>query len=144
MENIMIGDLVKLHCFDKSVITIKVTEIHENILYGKSSSGSHWGNKNDIGPIPITPDILEKNGFTLRYDGWIWCSEYDNEYQNYIFIQFRKGGEDGIGVRKCEINFLNKVQAMFRDIQYVHQLQQVLRICGIKKDIVIDDHENAD
>lgn len=93
--------------------------------------------EDSIEPVPISPEVLVRSGFTLRFDGWLWCAEDGNEDQDYIFIQFRKGGEDGFGVRKCEINFFNKAQAVFRNIQYVHQLQQLLRLVGV--DIIVRD-----
>lgn len=65
-----------------------------------------------ISPIPITPEILEKNGWAL------W--EIEGEYKGVISIYGREapfGVFDGI-----EINF-------------VHQLQHALRLCGIDKTI---------
>jgi len=85
-----------------------------------------------IEPIPITPEILEKNGFELKPDGWIWCKDDGNEEQNYIFIQFRKGCDE---VRTVELNFVGKVQGTFRQVQDVHELQNLLNVCRIKKEI---------
>lgn len=87
-----------------------------------------------IKPIPLTPEILEKNGFVLKPDGWIWCREEGIEEQDYIFIQFRKGCDE---VRLVELNFVNKLLAKFRTIQFVHELQHVLRLCNIDKEIVL-------
>ena len=87
-----------------------------------------------IDAIPLTPEILQKNGFALKPDGWLYCEDKGNEEQDYIFIQFRKGCD---GIRICELNFIGKVQATFRQIQYVHELQHALRLCGIEKDIVL-------
>ena len=83
-------------------------------------------------PIPLTPEILEKNGFALKPDGWLWCKEEGNEDTDYIFIQFRKGCEE---VRLVELNFVNKVLAKYEQMHYVHELQHALRLCGIKKEI---------
>ena len=87
-----------------------------------------------IHPIPLTPEILEKNGFVLKPDGWIWCREEGIEEQDYIFIQFRKGYDE---VRLVELNFVNKLLAKFRTIQFVHELQHALRLCNIDKEIVL-------
>lgn len=86
----------------------------------------------EVNPIQLTPEILEKNGFILKSDGWLWCKEKGIEEQNYIFIQFRKGAEE---VRNCELNFVGRVQATYRDLHYFHQLQQALRLCNIEKEI---------
>lgn len=86
----------------------------------------------NIFPITLTPEILEKNGFILKPDGWLWCKEKGIDDKNYIFIQFRKGCDE---VRLVELNFVNKVLAKYEQIHYVHELQHALRLCGIEKDI---------
>jgi len=85
-------------------------------------------------PIPLTPEIPEKNGFVLKPDGWLWCKEKGIEDKNYIFIQFRKNCEE---VRLIELNFINKVLAKYEHMHYVHELQHALRLCGIEKEIVL-------
>lgn len=78
--------------------------------------------------IPITPEILEKIGFVLKPDGWLWCLTEGNEDQDYIFIQFRKGRQE---VRICELSFYGVAHAEFRNISDVHELQHAMRLCGI-------------
>lgn len=85
-------------------------------------------------PVPLTPEILEKNWFELKPDGWLWCKEKGIEDTNYIFIQFRKGCDE---VRLVELNFVNNVLSRFKRIKYVHELQHALRLCGIKKEIIL-------
>ena len=64
-------------------------------------------------PIPITPEILEKNGF-YEHDGY-----YTSEFFN---LHHRINNTYAIG------------DTMMR-VTYVHELQHALRLCGIKKDI---------
>ena len=87
-----------------------------------------------IEPIPLTPEILEKNGFILKTDGWLWCKEKGIDDKNYIFIQFRKGCDE---VRLLELNFVNKVLAKYEQIHYVHELQHALRLCNVNKEIIL-------
>lgn len=64
-------------------------------------------------PIPLTPEILEKNGF--RYD-------------NSPFIQ----GWCGYGL----LIYNGRVtvgQNVSMECQYVHQLQHILRLCGLNE-----------
>lgn len=82
-------------------------------------------------PIPITPEILLKNGFELKPDGWLWCKD-GNENQDYIFIQFRKGSDE---VRWCELNFWKKGQCTLKTLKYVHEFQHVLKLYEIDKEI---------
>ena len=98
---------------------------------------NQWYNRSEqfgatIQPIPLTAEILRKNGFILKPDGWLWCKEGGIDDKNYIFIQFRKGCDE---VRLVELNFVNKVLAKYEQIHYVHELQHALRLCGIEKDI---------
>lgn len=82
-------------------------------------------------PIPLTEDILVKNGFEVHPFGCEWRQEKGIDFQNYIVVYFRRNGEP----RKVELCFVNKVNTEVRDIKYVHQLQHLLRLCGIKKEI---------
>jgi hypothetical protein len=59
-----------------------------------------------IKPIPLTPEILEKNGFSR------------NGLDIALFD--RRGGDDFVGAS---------------NLQYVHELQHALKLCGIGKEI---------
>ena len=72
----------------------------------------------DIRPIPLTPEILEKNGFSNRYDG-----EDD--------LGYAQSCGTIIGIHICGKNGL--MDEMY--FKYVHELQQALRLCGIEKEI---------
>lgn len=84
----------------------------------------------DLEPIPLTPEILEKNGFKYNdeevYDDCIWS--------------------DGNIMLRLEYGFRIVVTNDFDDestnrtpfvLRYVHQLQHALRLCGIDKEIVV-------
>ena len=76
----------------------------------------------------ITPQILEKNGFELKPDGWLW-SQWGDELSNYIHIQFRKNG----GIRRVELSFINVVHCTIMNseictVDWLNQLLQLLKI----------------
>lgn len=83
-------------------------------------------------PIPITPEILEQNGFEKVEDiGFsLYCKDkngfgmYHIYYHHHYYLDI-----DGY-VR--EIGTFEGV-----NIQYIHQLQQAMRLCGITKEIKI-------
>ena len=91
---------------------------------------------NDTEPIPFTPEILEKNGFIKQnFDGWEYIHPNDStfsyidyrilwrtDYDNHLFIKKYKGSNIFATLQISRIN-------------YVHQLQQALRLCGIEKEI---------
>jgi hypothetical protein len=72
-------------------------------------------------PIPLTPEILEKNGFT---------KELDAGGLHYWFTLID-------GHTRFLIHYARGVFHWFipLDFKYVHELQHALRLCGIKKEI---------
>ena len=94
-----------------------------------------------VEPIPLTPEILEKNGFTLenkvkhpaRYI-------YNASYSNSVIVDF-DCYNNGRGAMKCILAGVGLVSNSFiriygKDI-YVHQLQHALKACEISKEIVV-------
>ena len=75
-------------------------------------------------PITLTPDILEKNGLANDPYG---CHFDEDEYMALeITVE-----EEGI---YWTINY--NEYGILR-LQYVHELQHALRLCGINKEIVV-------
>ena len=72
----------------------------------------------EIEPIPLTPEILEMNGFELR-DGFFYHMVDDNPH-HYDFKL--KNDSDGYIL---EYNTYNLI------IRYVHRLQRALRLCRL-------------
>lgn len=90
----------------------------------------------DIRPIPLTPEILEKNGFK-RDPLWHHC---DKDLDNYSIsvqlgyanrIEYIKIAEKG----KDNVIPSERTKLYLTHIKYVHQIQQALRLCGIAKEI---------
>lgn len=79
------------------------------------------GAQTDISEIPLTPEILEKNGFECR--GGLWMLPGDD-----------------IGLMQGSFSFqafayFADPRYCFCEIAFVHQLQHALRLCGIEKEI---------
>lgn len=74
-----------------------------------------------IQPIPITPEILEKNGFEENFGRW-YNSEALMEFEQY---------KDGW----CRTINCGEYSVYF--IKYVHQLQHALRLAGVGKEIEV-------
>lgn len=92
--------------------------------------------RNEIEPIPLTPEILEKNGF-IRDPLWHHC---DKDLDNYSIsvqlgyanrIEYIKIAEKG----KDNVIPSERTKLYLTHIYYVHQLQHALRLCGIEKEI---------
>lgn len=114
-----------------SMMLIKVAAVHhKKVGYHAVTHKLNWVRMDLLEPIPLTEDILKLNGFEQKNDGWLRCEDKANEFQNYIFIQYRRQGD----IRECEINYVNIVKANYLYvINYVHELQHALRLCGLNE-----------
>lgn len=119
-SELMIGDWVK---FNNSDLAHKVIAIA-----GKSIKVDkvHWYYANKFRPIPLTPEILKKNGLNL-IRGETNCFDEDRCYRVELTL-----GTDGTTRWTINLNEYNILP-----LSYVHQLQHVLRLCGIEKEIVL-------
>lgn len=129
-KDLMTGDYVQ-HKRTKEVIWIFEIDADRNVI--NNEPDGYCSEKNifidDIEPIPLTPEILEKNGFIHDDDNdnkyyWNWgvidnCISYDNE-TNTIRVFHALG----------HLAFVHL-------LSYVHELQHALRLCGIKKEIIL-------
>ena len=82
-------------------------------------------------PIPLTPEILEKNGrlkgpySRLSLQDGKWLEFYWHEHR---LQQYWEGIDEGQNHTK-QLELVFKAESIF----YVHQLQHALRICGLKE-----------
>ena len=85
---------------------------------------------NEIAPIPITAEILKKNGFVKQdYDGWLI-----SENNGRRLIEYRTDYFDGLLI----INYVEEPYSKISiKLKYVHELQHALRLCGNEKEIKI-------
>jgi len=79
-----------------------------------------------IDPIPITPETLEKNGF--QQNEMYFICQLDGDFELWYYPH--------LGSLRYEYN--GELIAKFPDaMNYVHQLQHALKICGVSKEIAI-------
>lgn len=94
-----------------------------------------------LDPITITEELLLKNGFTKelliegneRYDDWV---EYEKDFNGYV-----------VSMRHCsntiERDWYVHIDNDYRcgvggmDIEYVHQLQNVVKVAGYEIDLKV-------
>ena len=118
-EEIMIGDWVhsRLHNVDTTVITVEGRGYNAVWLESKECWERHY--MNEIEPIPLTEEILQKN--FPDPDVITWFPQDDMPCFFNIYWESIHFGEGELRL----------------NIQYVHELQHILRLCGIEKDIVL-------
>ena len=91
-------------------------------------------------PIPLTAEILGKNGFVHRQSvtwGDVFTYTYaivqkDKVLQYEQYFNLSPNPYDGSGI--YWIPEMSAVSAL--RVVYVHELQHLLRLCGIEKDII--------
>ena len=117
------GTIVRISCIDadnrlKEKGLIGCTHCYP--LDKDQDNGGIWCEYLD--PIPLTPEILEKNGWKHDFDEvYVW----KDGAAHYISIDL-----DG----KTRIYVAN-LYIFGMALGYVHELQHALRLCGIEKEI---------
>lgn len=80
-----------------------------------------------LDPIPLTPETLEKNG-------WMWVERHSQWELIIDTIHIGWGFYKGC-ISASDWDNEGDVEITSLRCEFVHQLQQALRLCGIKKDI---------
>ena len=135
-EDLRIGDLVIVNenCSLEQGTIGKVSEVRSTPLYKENEgsiglkpiSNDRWPYGvlcRNIDPIPLTPEILEKNGWKKRTEGW-----YFMMISKYMYLSVEFGYENGIRV------FLKRatdgLYVKLNIANNVHELQHILWALG--------------
>lgn len=103
----------------------------EKIYFSSTEDGIHYYTegipfeREYIEPIPLTIEILKKNGFVLDDEWYIYTGQGVN-----IEVAFR---DDNKFV--YDLSILTGSGSMDIHAKYVHELQHLLRMCNINKTI---------
>lgn len=126
------GDLVKFATNTYTIVNFDENFLHSKICYALISTNSTKTalvSDRDILPIPLTTEILEKNGWEkkamsrgVRNSHWVYTKPDIEEY-GYFPIYIEKGIGDEFDVYPFTDNNVCKQIAY---IKYVHQLQHIL------------------
>lgn len=136
-EELMVGDLFIVNkaglCIKKgTIVEVRGIDADNTLGFGKlmgsatcrplddtQFDGGIWCDYLD--PIPLTPEILEKNGFVYN------DAPFVQAWEQFGFTLYHGG--DGY-----RINCGNNVDMI---IDSVHELQHALRLCKIEKEIMV-------
>ena len=132
IKDLMIGDWILFEPFKNDSTPKRVGGIDGSMV----SINCLWEAFHHIRPIPLTKEILQKNGV----DTWeepstivqIGSIEIDKETKMYF--QIRQGDKE-VFMRISHIGAGSYELRM--SIRFVHQLQHAIKLCGINKDIEI-------
>ena len=138
------GDLVSVYVGVKKYIVEVIGTENENeaLLYQiKFPNGEiQYADKDNIVPIPLTPEILEKNGWAKEVmsrgvkNSHLVYTKPDIEEYGYFPIYIEKGIGDEFDVYPFTDNNICKQIAY---IKYVHQLQHLLFGLGLNSEMEV-------
>lgn len=128
-SDLMIGDWVEIDCKPKQISSVLETPMGGMV---RCQNQSITAFVEHISPIPLTPEILEKNGFTqlepsVNYD-W-WCIDNKDKF----LVGFGFGKEEGRTVTGWVFDTVGLCD--YKRQIGVHELQNLLRLAGIEKEI---------
>lgn len=123
IKELSIGNWVRYDFPEIGKRNIQVNSIDEedNHIGAGGVGASAWSDVSEFEPIPLTPEILEKNGFEEN------CGRWYNSEALMEFEQYKDGWCRTINCGEYSVYF----------IKYVHQLQNALRLAGVGKKIVL-------
>lgn len=140
----MIGNYVYFNCFDGSKIIVKITGVVNNIVYGDSEFGSHWCDIGNVEPIKLTTELLEKFGFERCVSSIVKTSTSSipvcksNQFANKEFGENTRIIDKDIHDFTLTTDVFGTAEKnKINHISYVHQLQLVLKLCEIEKEIIL-------
>lgn len=123
VTELMIGDLVLV-----TGELSKIIEIHEHavLLRGRSF---YYG-EDEIKPIPLTKEILERNSF-LKVES----IEYPSNSAGVSFLY--RNTPEGLRIFVQNACAGGPTCTMIKTCKYVHEVQHMIKMCDIEKNIVL-------
>ena len=95
----------------------------------------------DIRPIPLIPEILEKNGFNLLKDAYRMSDPFWSYSNRSVLVDvtiIRTNNVKVIDWFNIKVSTRNDIkQVSIWGVKYIHELQHALRLCGITREIII-------
>lgn len=148
-EELMVGDWVYMKAhrgFDSQYIKVEsIPDPSSDTLYGHIgaypiSEDMDFRDIEDshLEPIPITQEILEKNGFTNYGESWFIPHDDKNKRES-VMVGFHMYCTV-INITKGNNAYYKEVPCKYRCCAenrhvYIHELQHCLKLCGIDKTI---------
>lgn len=132
-EELQIGSFVNVW---PSLMTIRVEAIHhKKVGYHTCTHKLDWIRQGLLRPIPLTDEILEKNGF--QYNKEETEGDIQSVYRHYTkFFDFPLGKGFYIEHDTVCDEFYITDHTWIR-FKYVHEFQKVLRMCNIEEKLVL-------
>lgn len=138
IRNLMVGDFVhsKLHDVDTFVIDIEGRDLKAVSVWLDSRQCWERHYLDEIEPIPLTNEILGKNGFKMfdchgiegQYQ-WSWW----RDMQTSVSLWCRELNDDPRDGWMVRID--SSPATYYNRVEYVHELQHAMNICGVEMNL---------
>lgn len=130
ISELSVGDWVKASGVAKRVHSIE----YQNGAYFVNFSDPDTNSEDYIHapfiePIPITAEILEKNGFVTNGGAYKWSNK-----KHRVFVGL-KGFPHSVDIEEMDEQFVTKSSRIEVSQLYAHQLQHALRLAWVDKEI---------
>lgn len=149
IQDLMVGDIVSVNGWPAKVTNIVTNDETDDevlLLVREAKYAEHEEYyASSIEPLPITPDFLKRNGFTI--------TERDTWFERYTAFWFK----DKVVNAKAEFTYYVRsigTDTLFKcwrkpesrdvendihicDLKYIHELQHAMKLCGINKDFTV-------
>lgn len=126
-NELMIGDWVQYPATMGNLVPCKVVGISTEITVEFTTGARKYEALKVAQPIPLTSEILEKNGFERTNDYHFFDGD------EYYEMELREISDSIWFVEYTDLEFSMPSQRM--TVCNVHELQHALRLCGIEKNI---------
>ncbi len=135
-KDLMIGDWVLINSTPRKIQAVDGVDdeiMADDELYTIIEDRYH--SEDRVDGVPITPEILEKNGFILTEVGDNGIATPRKNINRYEKHECKTKWRDIIMwydriTKKWCLHGINSIQ-----LNYIHELQHALRLCGIEKEI---------
>lgn len=138
------GDIVYNH--KKEIIRITSSYLKGTKLFYYRDGECGWIREDAIKPIPLTPEILEKNGWN-KSTGWSYVGSGKRGYQfskelDDKWVELDRMTYGDLQICQCENlrdwSYINECNHYFRfEFTYVHELQHLLYALHIDSNLKI-------
>ena len=133
-NELMIGDWVCVNGLNAQVFELAYNQTEKELTTGILDTQGEvyycYEGYDHVEPIPLTTEILENNGFDIS-DGEVMRYNFEEDGQSYHFSlrqMYNQKDNKPNGYSFYAFNVLTI-------IDYVHELQHALKLCGIEKEI---------
>lgn len=134
LSDLSVGDWVKCGQWNGRIQRIAMHDgkTVEVIIEGDCGQLYMYKRIYEIDYIPITPEILEANGFVKNGGAYKWDNE---EYSVFVLLKESSCNIDieGMDEQFDEMSCCIEVSQLF-----VHHLQHALRLAGVEKEIIVE------